>query len=37
LSELAQMFSEKAFRDRLAAAPDPDGLHAVFAAWEPTA
>jgi PTS system nitrogen regulatory IIA component len=37
LSELAQMFSEKAFRDRLATAPDADGLHAVFAAWEPAA
>lgn len=33
LSELAQMFSEKDFRDRLAAAPDAAALHAVFAAW----
>ncbi len=33
LSELAQMFSEKDFRDQLGAAPDAVALHAVFAAW----
>jgi len=33
LSELAQMFSEKNFRDRLAAAPDAAAAHAIFAAW----
>lgn len=33
LSQLAEMFSEKAFRDRLAAAPDAAALHAVFLAW----
>ncbi len=36
LSELAQMFSERAFRERLAGAADPASLHALFAAWEPT-
>jgi len=35
LSELAQMFSERAFRDRLAAATDAAGLLALFHAWEP--
>jgi nitrogen PTS system EIIA component len=34
LSELAQMFSEKKFRDALAAAPDAAGLHAAFERWE---
>ena len=34
LSELAQMFSERAFRERLAAATDPDDLLALFRAWE---
>ncbi len=34
LSELAQMFSEKAFRERLAAAADADAVHRVFADWE---
>src|SRR5512138_3520333 len=33
LSELAQMFSEKKFRDALAAAPDATALHDVFNAW----
>ncbi len=36
LSELAQMFSERAFRDKLAAATDPDELLALFNAWAPT-
>ena len=35
LSELAQMFSEARFRERLAQAADVAGLHAVFARWEP--
>jgi PTS system nitrogen regulatory IIA component len=34
LSELAQMFSEKMFRERLAAAADADAIHSVFAEWE---
>jgi PTS system nitrogen regulatory IIA component len=36
LSELAQMFSERAFRDKLAAAESSDELTALFRAWEPT-
>ena len=35
LSELAQMFSERAFRDRLAHAPDPDALAQAFREWQP--
>ena len=34
LSELAQMFSEKKFRDALAAAPDSAALHGVFRDWK---
>lgn len=33
LSELAQMFSDKAFREKLAAAPDVSAAHALFAQW----
>lgn len=33
LSELAQMFSDKAFRERLAAAPDAAATHKLFADW----
>jgi PTS system nitrogen regulatory IIA component len=33
LSELAQMFSDKAFREQLAAAPDAPALHGLFANW----
>ena len=33
LSELAQMFSDKDFRDRLAAAADAAALHGLFANW----
>lgn len=33
LSELAQMFSDKAFRERLAAAPDAAATHELFAHW----
>jgi PTS system nitrogen regulatory IIA component len=35
LSELAQMFSERSFRDRLAAATSTDELVALFGQWEP--
>ncbi|MCC6868361.1 MAG: PTS sugar transporter subunit IIA [Burkholderiales bacterium] len=34
LSELAQMFSERAFRERLATAQSPANLLALFRAWE---
>jgi nitrogen PTS system EIIA component len=33
LSELAQMFSDRPFRERIAAAPDTDAIHALFASW----
>ena len=35
LSELAQMFSERAFRDRLAAARDAQAVAGVFRDWQP--
>lgn len=35
LSELAQMFSERAFRDRLAGAADAAETHALFRGWQP--
>ena len=35
LSELAQMFSDRAFRDELRVADTPERLHAVFAHWQP--
>ena len=35
LSELAQMFSERTFRERLARAADTDTLEQVFADWQP--
>jgi PTS system nitrogen regulatory IIA component len=34
LSELAQMFSEKSFREKLAAAPDAPAVHQLFAQWQ---
>jgi PTS system nitrogen regulatory IIA component len=37
LSELAQMFSERGFREQLANAPDSSRLHALFAQWAPAA
>ena len=37
LSELAQMFSDKDFRDQLAAAPDAASIHALFTTWDPNA
>jgi PTS system nitrogen regulatory IIA component len=36
LSELAQMFSARGFRESLAAANDAAAVGAVFAQWEPT-
>ena len=36
LSELAQMFSDRAFRDRLMAAADAKALHELICAWQPT-
>jgi PTS system nitrogen regulatory IIA component len=35
LSELAQMFSERAFRERLSHAADATALQRIFAEWEP--
>ena len=37
LSELAQMFSERAFRDKLATATSVADLDALFRAWAPAA
>ena len=34
LSELAQMFSEPGFRERLGAAADPATIHAMFLNWQ---
>lgn len=34
LSELAQMFSDKSFREKLAAAPDAAAVYALFAQWQ---
>jgi PTS system nitrogen regulatory IIA component len=36
LSELAQMFSDKSFREQLAAATEPAEVHALFARWQDT-
>lgn len=33
LSELAQMFSDRGFREQLLAAPDPAALHSLFTHW----
>lgn len=33
LSELAEMFSDKGLREQVAAAPDAQSLHQVFAKW----
>jgi PTS system nitrogen regulatory IIA component len=35
LSELAQMLSDKAFRQSLLDAPNPEAVHAALTAWEP--
>jgi len=37
LSELAQMFSDRAFREQLATAPDAAALHALIEQWQPHA
>jgi PTS system nitrogen regulatory IIA component len=37
LSELAQMFSDRALRESMAAAPDGAALHQLIAAWQPDA
>ncbi|MSQ54606.1 MAG: PTS IIA-like nitrogen-regulatory protein PtsN [Betaproteobacteria bacterium] len=37
LSELAQMFSDRALREALAAAPDAAKLHQIIAQWQPDA
>jgi PTS system nitrogen regulatory IIA component len=34
LSELAQVFSNKTFREQLIAAPDAAAVHALFAQWQ---
>jgi len=34
LSELAQMFSDKRFRELIADAPDADTAHALFSQWQ---
>ena len=34
LSELAQMFSDKSFREQVATAPDAAAAHALFAQWQ---
>jgi PTS system nitrogen regulatory IIA component len=37
LSELAQMFSDRALRDALAGAADAAALHKIISAWQPDA
>jgi len=37
LSELAQMFSDAAFREQLLNAPDAESVHNLFASWTPHA
>ena len=37
LSELAQLFSDKAFRDQLLAATSADAMHRLIAEWQPHA
>ncbi len=37
LSELAQMFSDKALRESLGRAPDAQALHELIAVWQPDA
>ncbi len=37
LSELAQMFSDRALRESMAAVPDAGALHQLIAAWQPDA
>ena len=37
LSELAQMFSDKPFRERLLAGPTPTAVHQLISEWQPHA
>ena len=37
LSELAQLFSDRALRDAMIAASDAGALHQLIAAWQPDA
>jgi PTS system nitrogen regulatory IIA component len=37
LSELAQMFSDRALREAMALAPDAASLHQIISAWQPDA
>ncbi len=37
LSELAQMFSDRALREAMTAAPDAGALHQLISAWQPDA
>ena len=37
LSELAQMFSDRALREAMASAPDAASLHQIISAWQPDA
>ncbi len=37
LSELAQMFSDSAFREQLQSAPDSAAIHTLFVSWGPHA
>ena len=37
LSELAQMFSDKALREAMSQAGDADALYQLIAAWQPDA
>ena len=37
LSELAQMFSDRALREAMAGAPDAQALHQLIAEWQPDA
>lgn len=37
LSELAQMFSDRALRETMVAAPDAGALHQLIVAWQPDA
>jgi len=37
LSELAQMFSDRALREAMTAAPDAGALHQLIVAWQPDA
>jgi PTS system nitrogen regulatory IIA component len=37
LSELAQMFSDKSFRERVGAAADAAATHALFTTWPSSA